>query len=576
MLEQLRILNLAVIDQAQIEFGEGLNILSGETGAGKSIVLTAVSLLLGTRGSSDLIRAGSQEATIEGYFSLQSLPWMKNRLESLGFSTNDSALLIKRVLQASGKNKLFINGSLATLNMLQDLCEGLVDLCGQHEHQSLMKAQTQLELLDRYGKLEDSARELRNLQEKEKALCIERSTLEKNQQEMIRRREFLQFQIEELNSAALVPGEEAGLQEQKKLLQSAKTRLDLLHAIKTFTEAGHEENQPSVMELLQKIKSKLTHLLEIDESAQEMVLAVERAIAEVEVLAEYAENYERKVESNPEMLESFQMRLDLISKLKKKFSSDFEGLIPLKESFEREYKSLGTQEERAQDLKKELSTLQTEIEKRGRQLSKKRKSVAEAFSKAITNELKELKMQHAQFKVQIEEIPNLENWSLRSGPNILEFWVQTNQGEDFKPLNKIVSGGELSRILLGIRRVITDRGQIGVYLFDEIDAGIGGQTAFQVGKKLKSVSRYNQVICITHLPQVASFADHHLKVQKHTQGKRTQTRIAVLDTRGKREEVARMLGGAKITQTSIKNADELIRSASTVLKSREHPQSNRV
>jgi DNA repair protein RecN (Recombination protein N) len=553
MLETLSIKNIAVIDSAEIQFRKGLNVLSGETGAGKSIVLEAISLLLGSRANTELIRSGCDEAVIEGMFDLSEIEWMGPRLERLGFKPETSELLIKRTVARNGRHRIHINGEMATLSILQQLCEGLIDLCSQHEHQSLTRAGTQLELLDRYGSLTDQTRGFGNAFEKMRALRKERDELLQAEAERSRKNDFLKFQIEELRAAALLPGEDEGLQAEKLLLQSGESRVQSAEAARQILDSDEDGVLNSLRLALQKIRG----LSQLDERAKSLQEGLERALAEAEDVSLAIHRYLGAVDLNPERLEEVQARLSLLADLRRKYGASVNEMLATLERLEGEFASLGQTEERLGELSLQLEKAVEDLRKQAKKLSQARRKVSELLSTSVTSELKDLKMGDARFSIELSLKEDMNEWNT-TGADQIQFVVQTNRGESARPLGKIASGGELSRLMLAIRRVIADKGGIGVYLFDEIDAGIGGQTAFQVGKKLKSVASYNQVICITHLPQVASFADHHLVVRKAASGKRTVTEVVSLKQSERREELARMLGGPQLTKKSLENAAELL------------------
>ena len=553
MLETLSIKNIAIIDHAEIPFKPGLNILSGETGAGKSIIIESISLILGSRANIDLIRANCEEAVVEGMFDLKETPWIQQRLERLGFHTENSELLIKRVIHRGGRHRIYVNGELATLAILQDLCEGLVDLCGQHEHQSLLKSPTQLDLLDRYGGLTDQTRGFSTQFSHFRSLGRERDALASAESDRSKRADYLKFQIAELKEADLKSNEDDKLHAEKLLLQSAEARIQAAEAVNQAMDAEEE----GALNLLRTAAAKLKALTLLDPKSSSILEGMERAIAEVEEVSLSLGRYVRSVDLDQERLEWVQDRLALIADLRRKYGATVSQMITNLRGLEKEFGDLEHNNERLAQIEADLDQSRKDLQKVANKLSQARHKVSELLAKSVTAELKDLKMGDARFLVELADREDLATWT-PSGKDAVQFCVQTNKGEPARPLGKIASGGELSRLMLAIRRVIADRGSIGVYLFDEIDAGIGGQTAFQVGKKLKSVSQYNQVICITHLPQVASFADHHLSVRKSTQGSRTQTRILQLSVAERKQELARMLGGPDLTKKSLENAAELL------------------
>lgn len=555
MLETLSIKNVAVIDAADIQFKKGLNVLSGETGAGKSIVLEAISLLLGSRANTELVRAGCDEAVVEGLFDFSDIDWMARRLEEHGFKSDSHELLIKRTVSRTGRHRITINGEMATLSTLSQLCVGLIDLCGQHEHQTLTRSATQIDLLDRYGSIDSQA--YAKAFSRLKDLKKEHEELAAAETERSRRNDFLTFQIEELRAANLSADEDQELQNEKTLLQSSEARVQAADGACRMLE----EDETGILNGLRSALQKIRTLRQLDERAQPIQEGLERALAEAEEVSLAMHRYLGAVDLNPERLEEVQERLSLIADLRRKYGATVAEMLGTLEKLELEFSHLGQAQERLKDIATEIESEENELRKLAKKLTSARKKAAELFAASVTGELKDLKMGDAQFSIEISVKDQLEDWT-PTGADHIQFVVQTNRGEPARPLGKIASGGELSRLMLAIRRVIADKGGIGVYLFDEIDAGIGGQTAFQVGKKLRSVAEFNQVLCITHLPQVASFAHYHLVVRKAATGKRTVTEIVPLKQAERKEELARMLGGPELTKKSLENAAELLSLAS--------------
>lgn len=562
MLRVIKIKNFALIENAEIPFEAGLNVLSGETGAGKSIILEAISLLLGGRASLDVIRAGSDEAIVEGYFDIKQLSWLRERMKEVGLdeAIQDSELLIKRSIHRNGKNRIYINGEIATLNMLQRMCEGLVDLCGQNEHQSLFKQNVQIDLLDRYASLNAQAAKVREQFQKTMLLREEWEVLKRKEEERVQRLEFIKFQISELKDAALKSNEDEDLQNEKKLLQSHEQRLQLVSQIE-----GALDGEEGAMNSLKLALSKAKGLAVVDVGAgvEALVKALESASAEIEEASSQTRAYLGQMDLRPGRLEQVQERLSVLTNLKRKYGQTVEQMIEHKTRLSGEIDLLENLSERLEGLQEEFATATRTLKKSAEELFLKRKKGSELFSKSVEKELKELRMGDASmcFELSFDEESDVSSWGPDTLGTHIELQVQTNLGEGKKPIQKIISGGELSRLMLAIRRVISDKGGIGVYLFDEIDAGLGGQTAFTVGKKLKSVAQFNQVICITHVPQVAVFADHHLSIAKQMSKGRTVTTVQELNPTGRREEIARMLGSEKLTPAAIKNAKDLLQSA---------------
>ena len=556
MIQTIKIRNFALIENAEIPFERGLNILSGETGAGKSIVLEAISLLLGGRANSETIRSGADEAVVEGYFDIEQLPWLKARLQEVGIECDGNELLIKRTVSKSGKNRIFLNGQLATLNMLSTVCEDLIDLCGQHEHQSLFKSVVQIALLDRFSGIEDLQKKASAQYRKTISLLEEWESLKKKEEERVQRLAFLQFQLEELEAAALVPGEDETLANEKRLLQSVGQRMTLANQVHAALD-GEEGALNALRIALSKVKA----LAQMDDGVEPLQSSIERALAEVEDASHASRAYTSRADLSPDRLEQVQERLSLITNLKRKYGNVLDEIIAYRSKLREEIDLLTHLSTRLDSLEHEYGEERKVALKLAKDLFEKRKKGADGLSKAVSKELKELRMQDAEAGFSLQFSDDLASWGNESLGTGAELLVRTNLGEEKKPLQKIVSGGELSRLMLAIRRVIADKGGIGVYLFDEIDAGLGGQTAFTVGKKLKSVAGYNQVLCITHVPQVACFADHHLSISKLTSKGRTVTEVRCLSDSERRDEIARMLGSEKLTPAALKNAKDLIESA---------------
>jgi len=556
MLENIIIRNVAVIDHAEIPFEAGLNILSGETGAGKSIVLEAISLILGSRANTDLIRSGCEEASVEGLFNISTIDWIRPRLESFGIPVESNELLIKRTIHASGRHRIWINGTMANLSTLQEICEGLVDLCGQHEHQSLLKTTTQLDLLDRYGGLTAEAGQYREAFAKWTEARTELAKLQSEENERQKRADFLGFQIKELRDADLQAGEDETLAQEKQLLQSAESRVQSAEAVRRTLE----DEDTGTLQNLRTCLNRLRQLSSLDERANPLREGLERALNEAEEVSLGLNRYLNSNDLDPSRLTEVQERLSLLADLRRKYGATVSAMLDSLEKLENESHQIAQASDRLDELQALVGQLEGQVRALGNALSKARIKASKIFSDSVTGELSDLKMGEALFSIGLEPREPITDWNA-GGADFIQYLVQTNRGETARPIGKIASGGELSRLMLAIRRVISDKGGIGVYLFDEVDSGVGGQTAFEVGRKLKSVARFNQVICITHIPQVASFADHHLTVRKMVVGKRTVTQVVPLNEAERKQEIARMLGGPQLTKKSLENAAELLEMA---------------
>ncbi len=564
MLEVLRIKNFAIIDEMEIPFGPGLNILSGETGAGKSIVLSAIGFLLGGRAQADAVRRGCDEAIIEGLFDGSALDWLGSRLETLGLVADGSQLLIRRVLSVHGRNRVYINGHLATVQILQTVAEGLVDLCGQHEHQSLLKAAYQCDLLDRSSGSMKVVTEVRALFNEWKDVAGDLSALKLSLEERTRRLDYLRFQMQEIDTLSPRHGEYDELLAKRKLLQSSEARQRLAEEAKTALEGGgsdREGSDASVLDTLRRVEGRLQNLAQLDSIALSWTERFHRIRLELDDLSLELGRYTEASAVDSGTVDAIETRIDGYQKLKRKFGAAFDELDAEIEKIQAEVRTLENSDSRYAELEARLLENEKKLHEGFLRVTKQRKQAAKKLESAVEKEFRELRMAEAKFQTVIETSERLEDATETGLGNKIEFRMETNPGEGFRPLAKIASGGELSRVMLALRQVVSDRGQIGVYLFDEIDSGMSGPTAFEVGKKLKRVAAANQVICITHLAQVAAFADHHLVVEKRVEKNRTSVEIQRLGEGGRETELARMLGTDRRSQATVRNARELVAQA---------------
>ncbi|MGE4232202.1 MAG: DNA repair protein RecN [Bacteriovoracia bacterium] len=557
MLRVLRIRNFAIIDELEISLNSGFNVLTGETGAGKSIVLDAIGLILGGRANAELIREGFSEASVEALFDIGRNEKISNKLSKMGIGAPDQELLIKRVIHRNGKNRIFINSDLSTLSNLSDLCENLVELCSQHEHQSLVKSSYQLDLLDRYGGLDQL---VKGIAEEFNALSSLENELRHAQEASLTpsQQDFLEFQIKEIEENILQPSQESELQNELRRLQYASVLLETCNTANQILEGSEEK--AGVSELLKKVLGKLSRVSEISTELASILTQLEAASVQVDESLQSISHYASSVEANDTRLDELQERLAKWQSLKKKYGADFDEITRAKDALRENLSLVQNKKERVEELEKLVESRRHSFCEKAQVLSKKRKAVAKTLSESIENELRELQIDNAKFKIEFETT-NETSEMTASGCDRVQFLFCPNPGEGFKIIGKVASGGELSRLMLALRRTIADRGGVGVYLFDEVDAGIGGQVASVVGKKLKSVSKYNQILCITHLPQVAVFADTHFNVSKSTQKGRTISKVECLTAQGRIDEIARMLGGLNITEKSRAHAKDLITQA---------------
>jgi len=559
VLTELSIRNFAIIDNLKISFQPGLNILTGETGAGKSIIIDALSFVLGGRASSELIRTGEKAASVESIFETSKNHYIKKLLEERGIRINpEDDLIIKREINDTGKSMVYINGERANVSTLVEIGDHLVDIHGQHDHQMLLRKENQLEVLDAFGNLfelrDEVGLRLSELQKIEKEI----GELKKSYSERKEREDFLRFQIREITNANLKHGEYEELKREKEILKNSLFLTQTAH--KTY-EALYDSDS-SVYNLLSSILGELSKIASIDERLKSYHKKLEDILMNTKELATELYSYAEGIDSDPNRLEEVEERIDFLNRLKRKYNLSLEEILKLKDDKERELSSLDNSEQEIEQLETKEKKLELELQDLSLKLSEKRKAIARKIEKQVEKNLKLLKMERAQFVINFGQVTKNENGLYRvnsKGIDDIEFLISTNPGEELKPLSKIASGGELSRIMLAIKAILAEADKIPVLIFDEIDSGIGGTVAEVVGERLKEVSKKRQVLCITHLPQIAGFADAHFKVSKNLINQRSVTKVEELDTRGRVEEIAKMLGGEKVSEISRRHAREILR-----------------
>lgn len=548
MLTDLTIKNVAIIDTLHISFKPGLTVLTGETGAGKSIIIDAVGLIMGNRASSDLIRSGEEEAVVEALFTISSLPEIRQQLADAGFDAEDE-LLIKRSLSRTGKNKIFINGSMATLALLTDIAPRLINIYGQHDSQTLLKPENHLRLLDAFAGLEEKRSVFSLLFQRLSTLRETIAGLDNAERDAARRVDLLSYQSQEIARAELKIGEEEQLEEQRRLLANAEK-------LACGSSDAFERlygGDGAILGQLRRIAGSISALSVIDSSLQDTATSMESAFLQLEDASMTLRDYSSRIEADPATLQSIDDRLDLIGRLKKKYAPAIEEILAFKTTIDEELEQLLGLEHSRQDLEAERDRLETELKQRGAELSTSRSRAAIQLKQVLEAEAHQLAMKGAIIEPALDALAEPR----ASGFERVEFLFSPNPGEIPRPLAKIASGGELSRLMLAIKQVLPDS-DVPTLVFDEVDTGIGGATSELVGKKLKNVAARQQVLCITHLPQVAVFADQQLRVEKLITDGRTATRIIELDQHERTREVARMLAGTTVTDSALKHAAEML------------------
>ncbi|MGH7773764.1 MAG: DNA repair protein RecN [Candidatus Binatia bacterium] len=564
MLRELRIKNFAVIDQVTLDLGPGLNVLTGETGAGKTIILNALALISGGRISSDIIRHGEEEASVEALF--EELPAvLRNKLKEGGYGEEDE-LVIKRIVGRSGKNRIYLSGSLCPLGFLSEIGGHLIHIYGQHEHHALLKSETHLKLLDDYGGLERKTEEMKK---RNNSLGLAWDSLSQARELLDRRRreeELLRAQAQEISHARLQVGEEEQLKARKNIL---------IHAEKLYQgcQEGEEilyEGENALVSRLGRYILRLRELANIDNGLNDAIELLNSSLAQLEEANSVLRRYSGRVQFDPSALEQLEDRLAEIHRLKRKYNGSIEEILKVQARVEGELKALDRGEEEIPAFERAFEESRRSAWQLAEALSLERQRVAKKFKKAMEEEVEHLGMPGTIFETRFQGAEEGEDdppFSLggrrlrEQGMDQVEFYFSPNPGEEVKPLAKIASGGELSRLMLAIKSLVLTKGDIPTLLFDEVDAGIGGRVAEIVGKKLKKVATSQQVICVTHLPQIAALADSHYLVLKDVVKGRTFTEVSRLNDKERIAEVARMLGGVKITEKTKRHAEEMVKSA---------------
>lgn len=559
MLRELKIQNLAIIDTLEVSFVEGLNVISGETGAGKSIIIGAVGLLLGERASSDIIRSSEETAVVEALFDITGRDEIKGKLVGMGYDEDDE-LIVKRMVSRSGKNKVYINGSLATLGTLSSLSESLVNVCSQHEHQTILNADNHIDILDEFGELMPLRNQFSLLYRDYCDLKEYLRALEVKNRNKLEREEFLRFQLKEIIDAHITPDEDTALLEEKKILRNAKQLNERARDAHDILYAGED----SVLERLSRAIGDVREIREIDANLSVSTSDLDSVFFSLEEIALAMRDYANRIVYDPERLEEIDGRLEFLSRLKRKYGATLDDVLKKKDEIEHDLTAISSVEEEIEQVSAEIASRKEKVITSAHELSEKRVSVAARLKDEIEREIHTLRMANTVFDVRFH-VPScdVEGEPVMNyrGCDYPEFYLSTNIGEELKPLNRIASGGELSRIVLAMKKVLARNGSVGTIIFDEVDTGIGGATAEIVGHKLQEVANHHQVICISHLPQIACFGDHHFLVAKKVEGKKTHTEVRVLSEEERLNEITRMLGGVEITEKTREHAHEMLKAA---------------
>ncbi len=565
MLKTLLIKDYALIENIEVEFGKGLNIITGETGAGKSILIDAMGLLLGERASTEVVRKGSEKSVVEGFFDVTCNKKVQQLLTANEIEFN-SELIVRREISLKGTNRCFLNDTPVSLNLIKETGDLLVDLHGQHEHQSLLRAETHIEMLDEFANLETQLNEFRSASRQLSALSKELRELVQKENLLKEKRELFEYQIKEIDAVSPQEGEEEKLSDELKILENSEKLLSLTNDIYNAVY----ENEKSIQEQIADVKNKILELSKIDKSFNENLNEVDSILASLVDISSFMRSYKDRIDIDPNRLEEIRERLGALILLKKKYGGSLKSVLEHREK-------IGAEFELAENLSLKTSQLEKRIDDSrkacgllAKKLSQERKIVSNKIKKEIEDALKYLGIADSVFKVKLENeiVSNAsENFIIVDGKNYkfneygfdnIEFFISTNTGEDPKPLVKVASGGEVSRIMLGLKSILAKSDKLPILIFDEIDTGVSGRIAQKVGQVLKSLASYHQIIAITHLPQIAGLCDFHYAVEKKKAGDRVVSSIRILKGEERIKEVAKLMSGEKVTEATLNGARELM------------------
>ena len=533
-----------------MEFNDKFIALTGETGAGKSIILNGISLLIGERSHTDMIRNGAQGLFAEGVFELNEN--QKKRLDELGFEIEDDELIITRYFDRNAKSKITVNGSRMTLSRLKELMVNIIDLVGQHEHQFLLNSDYHLHLLDRF--LDDEgkmlSKKIRESVNKIKKLNLQIGNIEEEKSKIAEKKDILEFQLNEINSLELKENEDNELEEEYKILFNAGKISEKLEETSQFLKEG----EFSILTALGRAKRNLEQLSDLSESYSELYDKIESVLYEVEEISYSVDNFVGDVEIDDKKLEKIVERIDNINKLKLKYGSTITEILEYRDKIEKDLSLVNFESEELENLKKEKSELVGQYFQDSERLSEIREKIAENLQNTVDVQLDDLNMENAKFKVEITKTQEITIYGMDNA----EFMIAANVGETFKPLAKIASGGEISRIMLALKTVFSTVDNISVLIFDEIDTGISGETVRRVAEKLRELSKNTQIICVTHSPQIAGKAQQQFFIKKEIENNFTETKVHELNTEERIREIARIISGDNITEASINHAKEIM------------------
>lgn len=553
MLNQLSIRNVAVIDKLDINLHDGVSVLTGETGAGKSIIIDSINMILGDRANKELVRYGTDKAVVQAVFDAPKS--VINILEENDIDVEDETVIITRQVTKEGKSVARINGMVVTLNILREISDRLINIHGQHDNQALLTPIRHITFLDAYADNEEYINRYKDILSKKREIEKKISSLEMDEQEKMQRIDLLEYQVNEIKKASLEKGEEDDLREQRDIYTNAEQITKSVNEAYMNLYEGDEIQ--SAYDGISIAVNEISQISDLNPQLKSIYDTLNEIMYSLEDTAHEIKEFGETVEFDEQTLNEIEERLDLISRLKRKYGNSIEEILEYLKKAESELNDIKLSDERTNELKEELKNITKELKEKGNVLTQRRENAAKVLEENIEKSLHELNMEKSKFKVSIE----YDGTFYDNGMDKVEFLISTNPGEPLKPLVKIASGGELSRVMLAIKSILADSDGVDTMIFDEIDTGVSGKAAMSIAKKLAVIAKNKQVICITHLPQLTAMADNHYLIQKNTDGEMASTTLKELDEEGRELELARIIDGGEVTELALSHAKQMLENA---------------
>lgn len=553
MLNQLSVRNVAVIDKLDINLHDGVSVLTGETGAGKSIIIDSINMILGDRANKELVRYGTDKAVVQAVFDAPKS--VINVLEENDIDVEDETVIITRQVTKEGKSAARINGMVVTLNILREISDRLINIHGQHDNQALLTPIRHITFLDAYADNEEYINRYKDILSKKREIEKKISSLEMDEQEKMQRIDLLEYQVTEIKKASLEKGEEDDLREQRDIYTNAEQITKSVNEAYMNLYEGDEIQ--SAYDGISIAVNEISQISDLNPQLKSIYDTLNEIMYSLEDTAHEIKEFGETVEFDEQTLNEIEERLDLISRLKRKYGNSIEEILEYLKKAESELNDIKLSDERTNELKEELKNITKELKEKGNVLTQRRENAAKVLEENIEKSLHELNMEKSKFKVNIEN----DGTFYDNGMDKVEFLISTNPGEPLKPLVKIASGGELSRVMLAIKSILADSDGVDTMIFDEIDTGVSGKAAMSIAKKLAVIAKNKQVICITHLPQLTAMADNHYLIQKNTDGELASTTLKELDEEGRELELARIIDGGEVTELALSHAKQMLENA---------------